>query len=139
MKTDAFSMAAAIIMVFPMLYFAIVTPNFFFFKFHDLTVTRVLRGLFDVYFLSVMVCCSVGMIAFAAAGRTYIAFAVAFIAALAFAARRWFLRELDAQIRARDAGDVASLGRLRRLQVGGMLYNAVHLVAVLGGIPFVLA
>lgn len=137
MTSDALSLASAILIVVPMLYFLIVTPNFFFFKFADPTVTWVMRGLFNVYFLSVGACCALGATAFVAAGRPIIAVGIASVAALAIAARRWFLQRIDAQLRARDAGDTDAVRQLQRLHLGGMLYNTVQFAALLVVIPFV--
>ena len=48
--------------------------------------------------------------------------------------QRW-----NAQLSARDAGDADAVRRLRRLHWGGMLSNAVVLVAVVASIPYVSA
>ena len=137
MTTDGFSLAAVIMMMFPMMYFLIVTPTFFLMKFDDPVVTWLFRKLVNLYFLSVAICCVLGVTAFAVAGRLAIASGIALIAACAVAARRWFLRQMDAELRARDAGDIDAIRRLRRLQVGGMVYNAAQLVGVFVSIPFV--
>jgi hypothetical protein len=44
---------------------------------------------------------------------------------------------MDAQLRARDAGDADAARRLRRLHWGGMLSNAVQLVAIVASIPHI--
>ena len=44
---------------------------------------------------------------------------------------------MDAELGARDAGDPDAVHRLRRLHWGGMLCNAVQLVAVVGSIPYI--
>ena len=41
------------------------------------------------------------------------------------------------ELGARDAGDPDAVHRLRRLHWGGMLCNAVQLVAVVGSIPYI--
>ena len=64
---------------------------------------------------------------------------VGLIAAFAFWARGWFLRQWDAQLSARDAGDAAAVRRLRRLHWGGMLANAILLFAIVGSVPYVAA
>ena len=67
-----------------------------------------------------------------------LAFAVGIGLIVAFAiwGRRWFLRRMDAELRARDAGDPGAVGRLRRLHWGGMLCNAVQLAVVVVSIPY---
>ena len=59
------------------------------------------------------------------------------IAAFAVLARRWFLRRMDADLDARDAGDPDAVRRLRRLHWGGMLCNAVELVTIVSSIPYI--
>ena len=72
-------------------------------------------------------------------GRPVFATGVALIAAFAVWARRWILRQWDVQLSARDAGDPDAVRRLRRLHWGGMLCNAIQLVAIVGSIPYVAA
>jgi hypothetical protein len=77
------------------------------------------------------------MIAVAAEGRLALAIAIGLIAAFAASSRRWFLRQMDARISDRDAGDADAVRRLRRLHWGGMLSNAIQLVAVVACIPYI--
>jgi hypothetical protein len=44
---------------------------------------------------------------------------------------------LDAELVARDAGDADAVRKLRRLHWGGMLCNAVQLVAIVAAIPYI--
>jgi hypothetical protein len=66
-----------------------------------------------------------------------LAIGIGLIAALAVSSRRWFLRQLDAGLSDRDAGDVEAVRRLRRLHWGGMLSNAVQLAVVVACIPYI--
>ncbi len=138
-STDGFSLAATIILIFPMIYFSFATLTFFLAKMSDPIATRLLRGLFHVYFRVVMVLCSVGAVAFARAGKPDVAIGLALIVALAFLVGRFFVRQLDAQIQARDAGDPQATRSLRRLHVGGLLYNLVQLGAVIAAVPYMFA
>ena len=79
----------------------------------------------------------IGVLAFAAAGRLVFVIGIGLIAAFAVWGRRWFLRQWDAQLSARDAGDAAAVRRLRRLHWGGMLCNAIQLAVIVGSIPYV--
>jgi hypothetical protein len=72
------------------------------------------------------------------AGRLVFAIGIGLIAAFAVSARRWFLRQIDAELSAGDAGDADAVRRLRRLHLGGMLSNAILLVAVVGSIPYIM-
>jgi hypothetical protein len=118
-------------------YFLLSAPAFLLVRLDIPPVTQLLRGLFNSYFLMVTVAGVVGMVAFAIEGRLVLAIGIAVIAAFAASARRWFLPRMDAQLSARDAGDADAVRRLRRLHWGGMLWNAIQLVAVLGSIPYV--
>ncbi|MBK1661919.1 hypothetical protein [Paracraurococcus ruber] len=126
---------ATILLLLPMVYFAIASLTFFIARLRDPVVTRVLRGLFDSYFLGLIGGSAAGVLAFGLAGRLPAALVIGSIGTGATLARRWFLRRLDLQVLARDAGDAAAIGRLRRLHVGGILYNAAHLVALVASIP----
>ena len=44
---------------------------------------------------------------------------------------------MDAELSARDAGDTDAVRKLRRLHWGGMLCNAVQLVAIVTAIPYI--
>jgi len=79
----------------------------------------------------------IGTVAFAVEGRLVATVGVAVIAAFAVVARRWFLRRMDADLNARDAGDPEAVRRLRRLHWGGMLCNAVELVTIVSSIPYI--
>jgi hypothetical protein len=78
---------------------------------------------------------AIGTIAVAAEGRLVLAIGIGLIAAVAASSRRWFLRQMDARISDRAAGDADAGRRLRRLHWGGMLSNAVQLAALVACIP----
>jgi hypothetical protein len=139
MMPDAVVLLVTIILLLPTGYFLLAAPAFLFVKLDVPTVTRLLRGLFNTYFLAVTVAAVIGTAALAVTGRLVLAIGVGLIAGFAFSARRWFLRRMDAALEARDAGDADAVRRLRRLHWGGMLCNAVQLVAIVRGIPYVIA
>jgi len=137
MTPDGFALAATIILLCLMFYFAMASLAFLLVKLEIPSVTQLLRGLFNVHFLIVSIAGVIGTIAFAVAGRLVVAIGIGLIAAFAVWARGWFLRQMDAQLSARDAGDANAVRRLRRLHWGGMLCNAIQLVAMVAGIPYV--
>lgn len=137
MTRDGFALAATIILLLPMFYFAITSPTFLLVKLDIEQVTRMMRGHFNGYFLILGIAGVIGTVAFAVAGRLVVAIGISLIAAYAMWARRWFLQHMDAEISARDAGDGQAVRRLRRLHWGGMLGNAVQLVAVIASIPYI--
>ena len=133
-----FPLLVTVILLFPMLYFAIASLTFYLRRFEDPVVTWMLRGLLNVYFLAVAACCALGATVFAAAGRPMAAVGFAILGACAVTARPWFLRRVDDQLRARDAGDRGATRRLRRLQLEAILYNAAQAAAVIASIPVIL-
>ena len=137
MTPEAVAFFATVILLFPMGYFLLASPAFLFVTLDIPPVAQLLRGLFNAYFLMMMITGVIGTLAFAATGRLVFAIGVGLIAAFAVAARRWFLRQMDAQLSARDAGDADAVRRLRRLHWGGMLCNAIQLVAMVASIPYV--
>jgi hypothetical protein len=133
---DPVVLFATIILVVPMGYFLLASPAFLLVKLDIPQVARLLRGMFNAYFLATAVAGVIATIAFAVTGRLVFAIGIGLIAAFAFSARRWFLREMDAEISARDAGNADAVRRLRRLHWGGMLCNAIQLVAIFVTIPY---
>ena len=139
MTSDAVALAATIILLFPMGFFLLSSPAFLLVKLDIPEVTQLLRGLFNAYFLMMSIAGVIGTVTYAVAGRPVFAIGIGLIAAFAVWARGWFLRQMDAQLRARDAGDSDAVRRLRRLHWGGMLSNAVQLAAIVGSIPYVMS
>jgi hypothetical protein len=139
MMPNAIAIAAFAILLFPAGFFLLSAPAFLLVKLDITEVTQLLRGLFHAYFLMMGIAGSVGTLALAVVGRWPMAICFAVIVGLAVWLRRRFLRQMDAQLRARDAGDAAAVRRLRRLHWEGMLCNVVFLAAFGGSIPFVMA
>jgi hypothetical protein len=137
MMPDAVVLFATIILLLPMGYFLLAAPAFLLVKLDIPPVARLLRGMFNAYFLAMTIAGVIGTVAFAVAGRLVFAIGIGLIAAFAVSARRWFLRQMDAQLSAGDAGDADAMHRLRRLHWGGMLCNAIQLVAIVGSIPYI--
>ena len=139
MTTDGVSLAAFIILLFTMLYFQMTSPTFLLVKLDVPEVTRLMRGQFNFYFLALTIAAVVGTLAFSVAGRPLVAVEIAAIAAFAVFARRFFVRQIDAELSARDNGDADAVRRLRQLHWRGMLLHAIPLAAVLASIPQVFA
>ena len=134
---DPVALAATVILLFPMAYFLLASPAFLLVTLNEPPVTQLLRGMFNAHFLMMTIAGVVATVAFAVAGHLVFAIAIGVIAAFAVRGRPWFLRQMDTQLSARDAGDADAVRRLRRLHWGGMLCNAVLLVAIVGSIPYV--
>ena len=137
MMPDPVVLFAMVILLTPMGYFLLAAPAFLLVKLDIPPVTQLLRGMFNSYFLVLAIAGAIGTLAFAVEGRLAVAVCIALIAAFAVWARRWFLERMDAELTARDAGDADAVRKLRRLHWGGMLCNAVQLVAVVAAIPYI--
>ncbi|WP_428248940.1 hypothetical protein [Ferrovibrio sp.] len=134
MTPDTMALFAAIVMLLPLGYLFLASPAFLFVRLSIPVVTRLLRIMFNGYFLVVVVVGALAAAVHASTAHLASALGLALIASFAFFARRWFLRQLDNAITARDAGDNNAVPYMRRLHVGGMAVNAVQLFAVIGGV-----
>lgn len=139
MTADGAALAATVILLFPMGYFFLASPAFLLVKLDIPQVTQLLRGMFNVQFVMMGVTGTIATLAFAASGRAILAFATGLVAALAIAGRSRFLGRMDAELTARDSGDVDAVRKLRRLHWAGMLCNAILLMALVSSIPLVAA
>lgn len=139
MTPNAVALAAMVILLFPMGFFLLSSPAFLLVKLDIPEVTQLLRGLFSSYFLMVSIAAVIATGAFALAGRLVFTMGIGLIAAFAVWARGWFLRRMDSQLSARDAGDADAVRRLRRMHWGGMLSNALQLALVLGSTPYIMS
>lgn len=126
-------------MLFPMGYFLLTSPTFLLVKLDIPQVSFLLRNQFSGYFMTVVGAGVVSTAGFAFAGRLLFAAGAAAIMVFSFLARRWFLRRIDGEIAAREAGDLTAAGRLRRLHVGGMACNLVELGVVIAAVPGIFA
>jgi hypothetical protein len=98
---------------------------------HDTPLdARFIRGLFNVYYLAVMLTAAAAALSYAWTGRPLFALGMAGIAALAFSLRRWLLiPRMDALRQAAPATD-ATIRQFRRIHITGMLLNVAQLAAV---------
>ncbi|MBB4258541.1 MULTISPECIES: hypothetical protein [unclassified Bradyrhizobium] len=137
MTPDGVAVAVMVILLFPMGYFTLASPAFLLVKLDIQPVAQLLRGMFNAHFLVMRIATVIGTVAFLLDGRLAAAMGVGMIAALAIWGRSWFMRRMDDQLSARDAGDAEAPRRLRRLHWSGMLGNAVLLVALVVSIPYI--
>ncbi|GAU86179.1 hypothetical protein BIWAKO_06127 [Bosea sp. BIWAKO-01] len=137
MSADAFAVAGIVAVLLPTLYFLIASPTFLLGNFDDPVVTWLLRGLFSVHFRLICIGSVIGIVAFMIAGRPIFALGLAVIASLALAIRSWFLRNIDAELSARDAGDAQAVHRLRGLHWRAMAFNATQFVVIVAVTPLV--
>ncbi|WP_375305052.1 hypothetical protein WI560_23425 [Bradyrhizobium sp. A11] len=139
MTPDAVAVAVMIILLFPMSYFTLASPAFLLVRLDIQPVAQLLRGMFNAHFLVMRVAGVIGTVALLLEERLMAAMGVGLIAAMAILGRSWFMRRMDDQLSARDAGDAEAPRRLRRLHWSGMLGNAVLLVVLVASIPYMAA
>jgi hypothetical protein len=97
---------------------------------HDTPLdARFIRGLFNLYYVAVMVTATVGALSSALANRPTIALGLGLVGACGFAGSRWFVARMDRVRSTMTADDSAGIQRFRRLHIVGMLLN----VALLAG------
>ncbi|MBI1245118.1 MAG: hypothetical protein GC202_08940 [Alphaproteobacteria bacterium] len=133
---DPLDLFASVIILLPMGYFFLQSPAFLLVQLENPTVTRLFRGMFSIYFMVLATAGAIGAIAFAVEGRITFTLGMSLILTFAILARRWFLRRIDAELTAKEAGDRDALRRLRKLHWKGMLCNAAQLLALLTSIPY---
>src|SRR3954452_22457153 len=134
---DNVALFATVILLLPMGYFLLAAPAFLLVRLDVPSVAMLLRIMFNGYFLTLVVAGAIGTMAVAAEGRLVLAIGIGSVAAFAVSSRRWFLRQMDAQISAREAGHADAVRRLRRLHWGGMLSNGIQLAVIVASMPYV--
>jgi hypothetical protein len=138
MVPDFIPLYAVVIVLFSLIYFALASISFLLVRLDLPDVSRLFRGLFNVYFWMVG---STGLLAtavFAASGRMVFAAALLLLATTAIGVRRIVLRRIDREQTAWQSGDTAAMCRLRFIHCGGMLANIVLLVTVASSTQFIL-
>jgi hypothetical protein len=137
MMPDNVALFATVILLLPMGYFLLAAPAFLLVRLDVPSVAMLLRIMFNGYFLTLVVTGVIGTIAVAAEGRLVLAIGIGLVAAFAASSRRWFLRQMDARLGDRAAGNADAARQLRRLHWGGMLSNAIQLAVIVPSIPYI--
>ena len=98
---------------------------------HDTPLdSRFIRGLFNVYYLAVMLTGGAAALGYAWTAKPAFALGMACIATLAFALRRWLvIPRMDLLRDLIPASDTA-IFRFRRLHIVGMMLNVAELATV---------
>jgi hypothetical protein len=128
---------AVVIVLFSLLYFSMASIPFLFVRLDVPEVSRLFRGLFDVYFWMVGCTGFVATAVFAASGRMAFTAEMLLLAATAMAVRRRVLQRIDTQQSAWQSGDAAAMRRLRLIHWGGMLANILVFVTVASSVSFI--
>ncbi|MDM0083646.1 hypothetical protein QTI17_23895 [Variovorax sp. J31P179] len=98
---------------------------------HDTPLdSRFIRGLFNVYYLAVMLTAGAAALGYAWTAKPAFALGMACIATLAFALRRWLvIPRMDLLRDSIPASDTA-ISRFRQLHIVGMMLNVAELATV---------
>lgn len=141
MTPDSYVLLTTILLLFPLGYLFLACPAFLLVRLSIPSVPVLLHAMFKGYFIMLLAIGPLAMLAYAAAGKLEPALGMGVIVAFAFVGRRWFMRNFEAALVARDTGDAEiaarAVSRLRRLHVTGMLVNGAVLGTVILGIPYV--
>ena len=138
MLPDFVPFYAVIIVLFSLGYFGLASLSFLLVPLHVPEVSRLFRGLFNVYFWMVGCTSLVATAVFAATGRMAFTAAMLLLAATAIAVRGRVLQLIDSQQTAWRSGDAAAMRRLRLLHWGVMLANIAILASVASSARFIL-
>ena len=133
MIAKAFPFLSIIVLLFAMGFFMLASPPLLILK-HDTPLDgRFIRGLFNIYYLSVMLIAAVGAAGCVLLGQNAVALAMSGLVVFVFATRLSVISSMD---RLRDAigrGDAVAVPRFRRLHIAGMVLNVVQLGMVAWG------
>ena len=138
MVPDFVSLYAVVIVLFSLIYFALSSLSFLLVKLHIPEVSRLFRGLFNVYFWMVGFTGLVATAVFAASGRMAFTAAMLLLAATAIVVRKRVLQLIDMQQTAWQSGDTAAMRRLRIIHCGAMLANIAVLATVASSVRYIL-
>lgn len=98
---------------------------------HDTPLdSRFIRGLFNVYYLAVMLTAGAAALGFAWTGKPAFALGMMCIATLAFALRRWLVIPRMDLLRDMIPESGSAIFRFRRLHIAGMMLNVAELATV---------
>ena len=138
MVPDFVALYAVIIVLFSLFYFSMASIPFLFVRLDIPEVSRLFRGLFNVYFWMVGCTGLVATAVFAASGRMAFTAAMLLLAATAMAVRKTVLQRIDTQQGAWQSGDTAAMRRLRLIHWGGMMANVLVFATIASSVPFIL-
>ena len=98
---------------------------------HDTPMdARFIRGLFNLYYMAVILMATVGAVGYALAQRPLFVVLMAGIAVLAVATRRVIVLGMDRLRSTMTGADAPVIARFRKLHVTGMVLNVVQLAVI---------
>ncbi|HEU5295488.1 MAG TPA: hypothetical protein VFU71_11935 [Burkholderiaceae bacterium] len=120
-------------LLFAMGFFMLASPPLLILK-HDTPVDgRFIRGLFNVYYISVMTVAAVAAAGCALMGQGTVALAMSGLFVFVFAVRSRVVSQMDDLRGAMARGESMAVPRFRRLHIAGMILNVAQLGTVAWG------
>ena len=133
MLAKVFPLLSIAVLLFAMGFFMLASPPLLILK-HDTPVDgRFIRGLFNLYYLSVMTIAAVGAAGCALMGQGTVALAMGGLVVFVFAVRLWVVSQMDDLRGAMARGESMAMPKFRRLHIAGMVLNVVQLGTVAWG------
>jgi hypothetical protein len=131
--SKAFPLLSIVVVLFPMGAFMLASPTLLILK-HDTALDgRFIRGLFNLYYNSVITLAAVVAAACAVLSQAAIAVAMGTLVVVVFGIRRWVISNMDKLRDAINRGEPMAVSRFRRLHVAGMIVNVAQLGTVAWG------
>jgi hypothetical protein len=131
--SQVFPLLSISLLLFAMGFFMLASPPLLILK-HDTPLDgRFIRGLFNVYYLSVMTVAAVAAAGCALVGRGSVAIAMAALVVFVFGIRHWMISSMDRARGAITRGEPMAVLSFRRLHILGMLLNVAQLGTVAWG------
>ena len=137
MLPDFVPLYASVVVLFSRIYFSLASVSFLLVGLEIPELSRLFRGLFNVYFWMVGGTSLLATVVFAASGRMAFTAAMLLLASMVMAERSRVLQLIDAQQAAWQSGDSTAMRRLRLVHWGGMLTNIVILSTLASSARFI--
>ena len=134
MFAKALPLFSIILLLFPMGVFMLASLPLLVLKHDTPTDGRFIRGLFNLYYVSVITIGVMGAAACALTAQGAVAVAMAGLVAFVFAVRRLVISNMDKLRGEMSHGDSTAVPRFRRLHIAGMALNVVQLGTVAWGL-----
>ena len=134
MLSKALPLLSIVLLLFPMGVFMLASLPLLILKHETPVDGRFIRGLFNLYYVSVITIGAAGAAVCALLGQLSVALAMCGLVAFVFLIRRWMISNMDYLRGAITRGESMAVPRFRRLHIAGMVVNVVQLGTVAWGL-----
>ena len=115
-------------------FFMFASPPLLILKHDTPADARFIRGLFNIYYVSVMTIAAMGAAGCIIVGKLGVALAMGGLVVVMFGIRRWMISNMDKLRDAIARGDSKAIPRFRHLHMAGMALNVFQLAFVAWGV-----